>query len=260
MKTRVGRALLASAVVMALSLLPTPQPSPPVYIPPAPQLPPIVVLSVGDSLTVGDGGVTASYRAELSRLMTRSGQPHTWRVEAMGGTACQHWADRMDSLITAHDPDLIFLNCGTNDTPSDSTEAEYRTILATAEARGVQVVASLIGIPDMRSPTNTVRPWIDDWMHGTNLAIKRALADHPAVPVADMQRIPANPEWLQADGIHLTPRAETAMGQLFYQAAQPARGWRTLAQMRTWEMCGLSGAWRDDPWPEPDVAYRVCRN
>lgn len=236
-----------------------PPPSPPRSLPsPTPsQLPPIVVLSIGDSLTVGaDGSTYASYRQELSRLMTLTGQPHTWVVAAVGGSKCSYWASRINGLITTHQPKLIVLNCGTNDTPSDATEADYRTILATAQARGVPIVASLIGRPYMGSPENSVRPWIEGWMDSTNDAIRRALAAYPAVPYASMLRVPNNPEWLHSDGIHLTARSEAAYGQLFYQAAQLIRsGWRTFVQM-----CGLSGHDRDDPWPVPDVAYRVCWN
>lgn len=250
------------AIVMALLvvLIPLPSPEPPAHPSPSSSpLPAITVLAVGDSLTYGkDGSAGASYRFELSRLMRLTGQPNQWQVEAAPGSKCSWWVTRIDNLITLHHPNIIFLNCGTNDTPSDNTEADYRAILAAAQARGVQLVASLIGIPDMRA--NTYRPWILDWMHGTNLAIKRALASYPQVPVADMQRVPANPEWLQTDGIHLTARSEAAYGQIFYQAAAPMRGWKTFPQLRTYEMCGLSGAWRDDPWPAPDVAYRVCRS
>lgn len=242
-----------------------PPPSPPRSLPsPTPSLrPPIVVMSVGDSLSVGhgpDGTFTESYRPELSRLMSLSGQPHTWMVQALGGTKCSYWAQRMGALIDTHHPHLIFLNCGTNDTPTDNTEADYRSILAAAQSRGVPIVASLIMQPDMESPTNIVRPYIWDWHRAINAAILRALAAYPAVPYADMVRVPNNIEWLQADGIHLTARSEAAWGQLFYQAAQPGRGWMSLAQMRQTPMCGLHGHWRGDPWPTPDVAYRVCRS
>ena len=217
---------------------------------PVPTLPPVTILLLGDSLTV-----EPSYGEELSRLMNRTGQPHTRHVVAAPGSKCSWWVTRINDLITQYQPHMLFLNCGTNDTPSDNTEADYRAILATGTARGVQVIASLIGIPDMRSPTNTVRPYILDWMHNTNLAIKRALVSYPQVGVADIQRVPANPEWLQADGIHWTSRARAAVGQIFYQAAVPVRGWKTLAQMGTYEMCGLSGTWITDPWP---ANYRVC--
>lgn len=251
--------ILSWLLTAALAVNPVPGPTHPT---PAPTLPAITVMSIGDSLTYGaDGSVGASYRAELSRLMNKTGQPHTWVVQAVGGTKCGHWPSRLDGLITTYHPQIIFLDCGTNDVPGDETEAAYRSLLATAQARGVLLVASLIGIPDMRSPTNTVRPWIIDWMHGTNQLILAALADYPNTPVADMQRVPANPEWLQADGIHLTARSEAAYAQLFYQAVQPwVAGWRTFADMGMGEMCGLSGAWITDPWPTPDVAYRVCRN
>lgn len=251
--------LVAISLSLA-SLIPLPPPEPPTRPTPSTSpLPAITVLSVGDSLTYGtDGSTTASYRQELSRLMRLTNQPHQWVVAAAPGSKCSWWITRLDALITTHHPAVIFLDCGTNDTATDSTEADYRAILAIAAARQVQVVASLIGIPDMRA--NAYRPNIIDVMHATNLAISRALASFPQVPVADFQRVPANPEWLQADGIHLTGRAEAAYGQLFYQAAAPVRGWKSFAQLRIAEMCGLSGAWRDDPWPTPDVAYRVCRS
>jgi lysophospholipase L1-like esterase len=219
-------------------------------------------MSVGDSLTYGiDGGTASSYRGELSRLMRLAGVAHTWNVQAVGGTKCSYWAARMASLIDTYHPAIVFLDCGTNDTPTDATEQDYRTILAAVAARpGTKIVASLIGRPDMESPTNTVRPWIADWMDATNTAIRNALAAYPSVPVAPMLRVPANVEWLQTDGIHLTTRAETAYAQLFYQAVAPTRGWPTLAALGVHEMCGLSGHDRDDPWPTPDATYRVCRS
>lgn len=235
---------------------------------PAPSLAPVVVMSVGDSETEGTDPLTkgttyASYRGELTRLMNLTGQPHTWIVQAAGGTTCAYWAARLDGLIATYHPNAIFLNCGTNDVPgTNNTQADYEAMLRVAQTRGVQVIASLIGIPDMRSPTNTVRPYIADWMHATNLAIMRALATFPSVPYADIQAIPANPEWLTPDGIHWTARAEAAVGQLFYLAAMAVMHWLTFAQMHVTKMCGLSGRWfasPTDPWPIPDVDYRVCR-
>jgi lysophospholipase L1-like esterase len=220
----------------------------------------ITVMAVGDSITYGASGATGdAYRPELSRLMNRAGQPHTWTVAAMPGTTCHHWALYLDAAITTHHPQLMFLDCGTNDDPTrDSTEADYRAILDVAAARGVQVVAAYIGRPDMASATNTVRPWIEGWMDQTNQAIGRALAAHPEVVAADMRRVPANIEWLQADGIHLTDRSYRAYGQIFYQAAAPARGWKTMGQLGLVEMCGLHGTAPGQPWPTPNVAYRVC--
>lgn len=275
-ETRWLASIVAAVAVVLVAVVVAPQrsagtdirPRPTVINPePTPSpLPAKVMMSVGDSLTEGTGsdkGTTyASYRLELSRLMTMTGQPYTWVLAAAGGTTCGYWAARLDGLITTYHPNVIFLNCGTNDIPgTNNTEADYRAMLAIAQSRGVQVIASLIGIPDMRSPTNVVRPWIIDWMHATNLAILRALAAYPSVPYADVQFIPANPEWLQADGIHWTARADAAVGQLFYLASLVIMHWLTFAQMRVTQMCGLSGRWfasPTDPWPVPDVDYRMC--
>lgn len=247
--------LLVSLLIAVILPIPLPPPEPPTHPSPRPALPAVRLLALGDSQNLGD-----AYRPELDRLMSRAGQPRTWVVNAAPGSKCSWWVPLIDSLIIAHDPDIILLNCGTNDTPTDATEADYRAILTRAAARGVQVVASLIGRPYMGSVENVVRPWIDEWMYGTNQAIKRALADFPFVPVADLQSIPATPEWLNPDGIHFGPRAYVAGAQLFYEAARPLRGWSSMAVMRVSMVCGLSGAPRGSPWPAPGGVYRVCTN
>lgn len=246
----------AATIIPRKSFPPSPSPTPTAA--------PIVLMSVGDSLTEGhgpNGTITQSYRTEMDRLLDLAGVPHTWNVQAVGGTKCHYWAGLIGSLIDTYHPRVILLNCGTNDTPTDATAQDYRTILATAAARNTKIVASLIGRPDPAGTANVTRwPQIDDWMDATNTAIRSALADYPAVPVASMLRIPNNIEWLQSDGIHWTARAEAAAGELFYPAAAGLLGWPPLAQLGVHEMCGLSGHDRDDPWPPPDVAYRVCRN
>lgn len=256
--------LLAPVALVLPSLLsqaPLPSPEPPTHpSPSAPALPMRKLMSIGDSITFGtDGSVTASYRGEVSRILRLTGQPHEWIVQAAPGSKCSWWTSRIDGLITTYHPDMIFLNCGTNDTPADQTEADYWSILTIAGARGVPVVASLIGRPDMRSPTNTVRPWIKDWMQGTREALQRALSGFPGVPYADVGLVPANPEWLQPDGIHWSARMEAAVGQLFYEAARLLWvGWKTLAQLGVIKMCGLSGVGDTGPWLRPGIDYRVC--
>lgn len=250
-------------IPLTLSLM-IPIPEPPTYptrSPTPPQFPSITIMACCDSLTWGENGATTdSYRLELSRLLNKTGQPHQWRVAAMPGTTCHHWALYIEAAIVQHNPDLIFLNCGTNDTPTDNTEADYRTILSIAAAHDVQVVASLIGLPDMKSSTNIPRPYIYDYMKQTNLAIKRALTSYPNVAVANFERIPANPEWLKTDGIHWTVRADAGVAHLLYKAAQPTRGWKTLTQMGVYEMCGLNGVRIEEPWLIPNVDYKVCRS
>lgn len=205
----------------------------------------ITVLSIGDSLTFGTAGtVNDSYRAELSRLMNQTGQPHVWKMASFPGTKCSTWAGLINDVLTENKPDLIFLNCGTNDRPGDNTEQDYRTILSAATSRGVQVVAALIGVPNVCTIVGLAR--IAE-MRAINVQIQAALADYPQVAYADFDRVPDNAKWMVWDFIHLLPRAEAAYGQLFYEAAQPIRGWRTLAQM------GEMGV-----RPSPEILRYVC--
>lgn len=264
--------LLSAALVATLSAsaaqgMPIPQPVPgPTHPAPSPTatVPEDTFIAVGDSITCGVGcGALDSYRAELTRLAAKGGHPITWVVAAVGGTKCSYWADQIETLLTTHNPDVMVLNCGTNDLPGDPTEASYRTILDAAQAHGVTVVATLIGLPDMRNPVNSVRPEIKGIMEGTNDILADVFADYLDVAVADLQQIPANLEF-KFDGIHcslpdnVNERCDDAMGQLYYQALQPKMGWPTLAQMGEREMCGLNGSRDTAPEPVPNVDYWTC--
>lgn len=262
-------AIMASLVTLAFSLpfakanvTDDIRPRPTVLLPsPTPSFAPIIVMSVGDSLTesidpLTKGSTYASYRGDLSVLLFKTGQPHTWVVQALGGTKCSYWAERMAGMLAQYHPDIVFLNCGTNDTPTDNTEADYRTIIQAVINDGhAQLVPSLIGIPNMKTDTNRVRPYIIDWMYQTNQAILRALADYPQLHPADMRRVPAKSEWLYPDGIHLIARSEAAYAWLFYDAVRLSRGW-----IKAEEMCGLDGVDPGAPEMIPDVDYVPCRS
>ena len=252
-------AAVITALIVAVGPIPGPGPGPTRPPTPTPSHPAVVLASLGDSLTYQpDGSATASYRGELSRVLTLAGQPHTWALGGIPGVKCSYWAANVEAFIVANQPDVILLDCGTNDTPTDDTQADYDTILDVAAAHGVTVVAALIGIPDMRTPTNSVRPEIDDWMHLTNDRIEASLASHPGVRFIDTQRIPANLEWLQSDGVHWTARTMAAVGQLFYEPLAQILGLPTLDGLNVTLMCGLSGSWYTDPEPVPYVDYIPC--
>lgn len=249
------RRLLTAAFAAISMIFPTPEPTSPTHPPLTPRHQSVVLGSIGDSLAYGtDGSVTSSYRGELSRLLDRSGQPHTWRVDLQPGAKCSHWVNRIDGFITQHQPHMIFFSCGTNDVPGvDDTEEDVAAVIATARARNVQVVASLSGVPDMRSETNVIRPHIISWMYATYQALQRAVARFPGIAYADFSKVPANNEWLQPDGIHLKLRAERAYAWLFFVAARAWRGW----DANVTEPCGLSGVWPHQSWR---TDYRVCLN
>lgn len=247
--------MIRIAAILAVLFVPLPPPGPgPTYPGPTPPTyPAVAVLSVGDSLTADtDSSPTGSYRGELSRLWNLAGQPHTWITAAIGGTKCSWWAGQIEDLIAAHQPDLLVIGCGTNDTAADDTQADYTTILDAAQAHGVQVVAVLPGVPDMRAP-NMAWPGIDESMHSARQAELAAIAGRGGVVVADVQRVPATLEWLQPDGVHWVSRTEAAVAWLIYDAARVVYGWPVAT-----EPCGLSGSWMDDPEPVPAVDYLVC--
>lgn len=224
---------------------------------PTPTLPHLRIVSMGDSLTKGlNGAVEDSYRGPLSQLMTLTGQPHTWIVQAVGGSKCSHWAAQIDTVIATYDPDVVIVNCGTNDVPGvDNTEGDYLRIIDRVRAHGVIFVGSLTSQPDMESDTNKIRPYIFNWMRDTMLALKRAIQAR-GVPYFDAVRVPSTREWLQTDGIHLTVRSEAGYAELIYNVLRLLiPGWKSLQEMHLEGMCGLNGHWPDTPWP---TDYRIC--
>lgn len=108
---------------------------------PSPAPPEQVILTIGDSITEGatmTGSVSPSYRAELGRLLDDACVPHFFAVAAVGGTTCGYWSSRMAGLMTTYRPDIVLINCGTNDrmdtkTPSQITawEGMYRSLFDT---------------------------------------------------------------------------------------------------------------------------------
>lgn len=228
----------------------------------------IKILSIGDSITHGGNasGYGPAYRTELSRLLGLAGIAHTYETSAWPGQSCGFIASQMPSQLAAYNPDLVLLNCGTNDSPG-TTETPYRAMLQRFTTTGTPAVASWIGYADPRIAPQA--SWLLPNQRAANDGIYRALFGPPVyygptIGVADMQAIPGDAEFLVPsnsagpDGIHPSTRGYVAMARLFYKAAAVIMGWPSLATLGVPEMCGLRGNWRDYPEPLPGIDYVEC--
>jgi acyl-CoA thioesterase-1 len=103
------------------------------------------VLAFGDSLTYGTGAAEAeSYPAVLASLISR-----TVVREGVPGETTAEGARRLAGAIEQHKPKIVLLCLGGNDmlrkVDEGTIAANLRTMIRTAQARGVAVV--LLGVP-----------------------------------------------------------------------------------------------------------------
>ncbi|MCX5066894.1 SGNH/GDSL hydrolase family protein [Micromonospora lupini] len=198
-----------------------------------------VILTIGDSITEGAtmaGSVSAGYRAELGRLLDAACIPNRMVVAAMGGTTCGYWTSRMASLVTTHRPDLIILNCGTNnrlDNASADTvaafESTYRALLDTALDLDPDVVVWPTWVqysagratPACTTPPGPSPSWLPASEARVNDAIYRAVrvVDEFGKRVPgwiDLQSIPEG--YLDACGVHPTEGGYAVMARLIFNA------------------------------------------
>lgn len=220
-------------------------------------LPPLRILTLGDSIT--EGPTLGAYRGELGRLLDLAGVDHVWIVAAEGGIGCGGWVSRATGLVQQHTPDLVLLNCGTNDGAQASAaywmQLSQRTLITNllAGSPTVKVVpawityASIGGYPyPDKAPA-----WLADTIPVANDSLYTVLYGSgglhgPRVPTqVDLQGIPS--QYLDAGGIHPTPSGHIVAGRLWYRALRVVYGWPDLVP----EPCGLDG--HRPGWGTPTV-------
>ncbi|MEV1315928.1 SGNH/GDSL hydrolase family protein [Micromonospora arborensis] len=212
---------------------------------PVPGRPTLKILTVGDSITGGAtmaGSFTAGYRAELGRLLDQSCVPHEFVVAAEGGVTCNYWSSRMAGLVTTHRPDLILLNCGTNNNLSNATAAQiaafegtYRALFDTALDLDPDVImypswvqySSGHGTTGCTTPPGPSPAWLPASEAKVNDAIYRSMLiiDEygDRVPTwIDYQSIPEG--YLDQCGVHPTPGGYDVMGRLAFNTIAPRLG------------------------------------
>jgi lysophospholipase L1-like esterase len=229
----VTRALLAAVLTVATLLGPVPR-----------QAPPLHVLTVGDSITLGDGTTQGAYRAELGRLLGAAGVDVSWSVAAVAGSRCTDWPARLPAVLDAERPDLVLIGCGTNDdtaTPQarDRLAVALRTMWEAVKVRGARLGVALAQYPDLSVAPAWLEPSIARANDVAWSQLSRYYLPHPGwvSGVADLQAIPGTAETLDGTGFHPTPYGYRLAAALWYRALAADLGWPDTVA----EPCGLSG-------------------
>jgi hypothetical protein len=189
-----------------------------------PALKPIRIMVCCDSITVGADGV--GYRDELSALLMEAGVDPTFIVAAVNSTPCSTWGPLIGGLVKTNRPDVLLLNCGTNDVVSSRAQIEafennYRKIIEVARAAGVKIAVSRLQIS--RVTGNPRLAWLPGNERKINTVIDRVAHIYGDVGYADFSTIEASVDNSE-DGVH-----PSRTGELLY-----AKAWFSQGQQLGW--------------------------
>jgi lysophospholipase L1-like esterase len=211
---------------------------------------PLRIMVVGDSISVGcDATPPTSWCGELDALLTDRGIPHAISAHAISGWSCQALADTgFVARFTAVQPNVVIMNCGTNDVPStpaarDRMGEKWRTMVEYSWTHGAHILPVFVGYSNPEINAKNGRGWLLDGEGAANDTIYSQLGYYqPAgwfVGLADLQRVPGDWNYLKGgtDGIHPNGFGNQVYGRIFYRSMRAYYGWPDDVA----EPCGLWG-------------------
>lgn len=227
---------------------------------------PLVILTVGDSITVGDSNAVPAadgYRTELDRLLTAAGVPHVFVVDAHGGWSCDALRSTAPAAVARYNPDFALLDCGTNDMPTADRGNAFADVYAdllnrmwwASPSGQLKILPSWITYStNLNKSPNTglqiTEPVVNDAIYRVWKSAAQRVTGQLTTPV-DFQGIPEM--YLDAGGIHPTAAGYTVMGRQWYRMLRDSyysdRGWPDPPVT-----CGLTGH-RPDGYTQP---YTPC--
>lgn len=181
-----------------------------------PDAPRIIVL--GDSLTAGLGlDVANSFPSVLQRRLDARGLPYQVVNAGVSGDTSAGGLRRLEWAMSDGDPQVLIVALGGNDglrgLPPEQLQQNLASIIARAQARGLDVV-----LTGMEAPPN----FGDDYTSRFR-AVYPALAkryDVTLVPFL-LDGVAGDPAFNQADGIHPNERGAERVADRVWRALEP---------------------------------------
>lgn len=235
-------------------------PATPAHPDPVPLRIGVVADSTAQSCTLPGGGICG----HLEQLLAARGASVTFHTAVVPGASCGGLVAAQASMLTAADPDLVIILCGTNNatwTPVQRNQlgAEWRTLVEAAHVSGAMVLPALIQYSDPGIQAWQGRAWLVESEARANDTIYAQWGYYePAGWFAgkvDFQQIPGNRDYLAGgtDGIHPNGLGQQTYAVLIYRALRAHYGWPDDVPLP----CGLWGA-RPDPAYQQYVSYIPC--
>lgn len=243
-----GVLLLGALLVVAALALPVPATGQ------APVGPTVKIMAIGDSITEPCASTPAGgWCARLGELLAGQGITVQWSALGVPGARCKWLAQNAPALIAATHPDVVLINCGTNDDPKEKCWGEsctawgQRVLIEAAHGAGARVATAFVGYPDLlRFHSQANQEAANDAIY-SNLGLYQSWG----LALANFQTIPGNPDYLP-DGIHPTSAKGVEAYAREWHRAGAAQGWWPALGAPT--LCGLFGRRMDYPVP----AYTSC--
>jgi lysophospholipase L1-like esterase len=218
---------------------------------------------VGDSISAGCGeNPQASWCKYLDQLLSDRGIPHTITAQAHGGWTCYRlWTDGYTAAVQAADPDIVIVNCGTNDAPSDPAGDDrlgwaWRNMVETAWQNEANVLPVFIQYSATDIQDAAGRSWLVPGEVRANNAIWANWTLYTSTPlfagIVDLQRVPGNRTYLKGgtDGIHPNDLGNKVYAALMYRGMREHFSWPNDVT----QPCGM---WGYQPGKTP-AAYDLC--
>jgi hypothetical protein len=183
------------------------------------------ILTCCDSITV-----PSSYHRHLAVKFQAVEIIPDYTNVAIGGTGCDYWVPRMPALLAEHDPEVVLLNCGTNDGVFNADHAAafhgyYTTLISDIRASGAKVIASRLQLSDRWNPATP--SWLYDNEVRVNAIIEEVTADlyeQNIIGVANMTAIDGN-AINNPDGVHPGPIGDDLYAQAWFGEGRRLGWW-----------------------------------
>ena len=183
-------------------------------------------VAFGDSITEGivslaplimlDGPETYPFKLEQMLRERYLAQPVVVVNEGRGGEDTRELAQRLPSVLTTHNPEVVLLQGGINNINGLSTAAQVsalRTMVSAAQARGVEVIIATL-LPMLPS-SRQYRPTTPDKINALNTQIFGLVSQYNLGLVDLFAIFDANPQLMGRDGLHPSAEGQTRIAQAF---------------------------------------------
>ena len=189
------------------------------------------ILVFGDSLSAGYGlPREQTWPALLARRLKQEAPDYTVANASISGETASGGARRIASTLTRYKPAIVIVALGGNDGLRghniDDMRANLETIISVCQKANARVL-----LAGMRIPPNYGSDYTSKFRATfSNLAQKHNLAHAPFL----LEGFANKPEWFQADGIHPTAKAQSAMLETVWKALGPvlAEGVKKLKRIQ----------------------------
>jgi lysophospholipase L1-like esterase len=211
--------------------------------------PPLNIMVVGDSISVGcDDAPLGGWCTMFSTLLTQNGINHTIAGHVISGYSCSGLSTGFPARFNEINPDVVIMNCGTNDAPNDTAAMNYmgekwRTMVEYSWTHGALILPVFIQYSNREINDEVGRGWLVPGEGHANDVIYVNMQYYISagwfVGLADLQQIPGDWNYLAGgtDGIHPNDMGKNVMATIMYRAMRGHYGWPNTVQ----KPCGMWG-------------------